>query len=65
VFDALESVDIIDIAITSDVTTGTDNGDVVLPLCLVSTISLLENKLDDISTTDTNIPTEMDNVNVS
>jgi hypothetical protein len=65
VFVALESVDIIDIAITSDVTIGTDNGDVVLPLRIVSTMFLLVNKVDDNSTTDTNTFTELDNDNVS
>jgi hypothetical protein len=65
VLDALEAVDMIDIAITSDVTIGADNGDVVLPLRLGSTMFLLANNADDNSTTDTNTLTESDNVIVS
>jgi hypothetical protein len=65
VLDALEAVDMIDIAITSDVTIGADNGDVVLPLRLGSTMFLLANNADDNSTTDTNTLTESDNVIIS
>jgi hypothetical protein len=65
VLDALEAVDMIDIAITSDVTIGADNGDVVLPLRLGSTMFLPANNADDNSTTDTNTLTESDNVIIS
>jgi hypothetical protein len=43
---ALASVNVCDIDIISDVTIGADNEDVVLPLRLVSTMFLLDNKLD-------------------